>query len=69
MRVLVSQMYVQIANKSEEAIENLTTASTFVSKTSAGLYLNTLRVRKLSLNCLFAGRNNNYFDFWSSPGN
>ena len=29
----------------------------------------TLRVGKLSLNCLFAGRNNNNFDLCRPPGN
>ena len=29
----------------------------------------TPRVGKLSLNCLFAGRNNNNFDLCRSPGN
>ena len=32
-------------------------------------YSVTLRVRKLSLNCLFAGRNNNNFDLCRPPGN
>ena len=35
----------------------------------SNLSARTRGVRKLSLNCPFAGRNNNKFDLLSSPGN
>ena len=35
----------------------------------ADAFENTLLGRKLSLNCLFAGRNNNNFDLCRPPGN
>ena len=40
-----------------------------IADTAPGVPLGTLLGRKLSLNCLFAGRNNNNFDLCRPPGN
>ena len=46
----------------------LFTSRTFIQKSDENHNIYTLLGRKLSLNCLFTGRNNNNFDLCRLPG-